>query len=71
MIDITKIEFTLIAIIIIAIVITIFLDAGNRKEEKLEFIEYCQSKGNSQDDCKWEWKRLENGERSNLIFIKM
>lgn len=36
--------------------------------ERAEFITYCTNKGHSQQDCKWEYKRLENGQRPIIIM---
>jgi len=55
--------------LIIALVVLIALGVQEERKQKLEFIEYCQTKGFTKDDCKWEWKRMKNGERSNSTLI--
>lgn len=37
-------------------------------QKKAEFMSYCSSKGLTNDDCRWEWERIKNGERSDIIF---
>jgi len=39
--------------------------------EKAEFMAYCQSKGNNAEDCKWEYKRFKNGQKTNTIIMPM
>lgn len=58
-----------IVICIIGILIALFVTLDSEKNEKAEFIEYCQTKGNTAEDCKWEWKRIKNGEKSNMIIV--
>jgi prepilin-type N-terminal cleavage/methylation domain-containing protein len=66
--DFTLIEL-LIVIWIIGILAWVFLQFGNKEKERVEFMEYCQSKGSTAEDCKWEWKRLKNGEKADTMFI--
>jgi len=64
----------MIVLAIIGILIAVFFSAGDKEKEKerVEFMDYCQSKGHTSIDCKWEWKRLENGEKSDtMIFMPM
>ena len=37
-------------------------------QKKAEFMSYCSSKGLTNDDCRLEWERIKNGERSDIIF---
>ena len=55
--------------LIIALVVLIVLGVKEERKQEIEFIEYCQTKGFTKDDCKWEWKRMKNGERSNSTLI--
>lgn len=41
----------------------------NDVAEKAEFMEYCTSKGYDERDCKWEYQRIKNGQRSNVIMM--
>lgn len=38
-----------------------------KEDEKQSFIYYCMSKGNTQEDCKWEYKRFKNGQHSCIF----
>ena len=38
-------------------------------EDKQQFLDYCQSKGLTAQDCKWEWVRMEKGGSSQFILI--
>ena len=58
--------------LIIALVVLIALGVQEERKQKLEFIEYCQTKGFTKDDCKWEWKRMRNGNKSDgFVFVPM
>jgi len=56
----------IIAIVIITLGFGIYIDINDKKE----FIEYCTSRGNSYEDCKWEWKRIEAGQTPTIIFTR-
>ena len=68
--------FTLIEVMIVVLIIgvlaAVVIGAKGQKNEQQEFMEYCKSKGGTEQDCKWEWKRLKNGEKSRtMLFIPM
>ena len=69
--------FTLIELIIVVAIIGILTAVavfGGKFEDKkkIEFMKYCQNKGGSAEDCKWEWERMKNGQESDsVIFMPM
>jgi len=40
-------------------------------QKKAEFMSYCSSKGLSDEDCRFEWKRIKNGQDSSMIIFPM
>lgn len=66
------IEVIVIAIIVflsVTVIINGIMNVKKGNKEEFEFIEYCQSKGNTKEDCKWEWKRMMNDGKSDSIII--
>jgi hypothetical protein len=62
------IEF-MIVICIVVIIVLFFTSHFDSKDEKIEFIKYCKTKGYTDEDCKWEWRRLKNGDKSRIMLI--
>jgi len=67
------------AIWIAILIPVLFVTAGmcmmliETTNDRLDFMKYCEQKGYSAEDCRWEWKRMSNGQRSTLmptVFLK-
>jgi prepilin-type N-terminal cleavage/methylation domain-containing protein len=58
----------LIVVAIVGILFAILMLNITDKSDRSEFMKYCMDKGNSEQDCKWEWKRMQNCHPSALII---
>jgi hypothetical protein len=54
---------------ILATIFIIWLVAIHAPRERAEFMEYCQSKGYSEQDCRWEYKRMESRNAPTIMPI--
>lgn len=63
------IEWAIIGIIVLIVILTYFMTVNTENDRK-EFMRYCISKGNTAEDCKWEWKRIQNGKSSTVLIVR-
>ena len=64
--------FEWVIMIVIALLIAELLAQIPKEiQEKAEFMSYCSSKGLSDEDCRFEWKRIKNGQDSSMIIFPM
>ena len=64
------VEWVIIGIIGLILMIIPIAFVGMAQEHK-EFMEYCIEQGNTEQDCKWEWKRMQNGNKTTIMPIIM
>jgi len=67
------VSLTLVIIIVLAITLGLPLTCIIKGEakKKAEFMSYCASKNLTSEDCRWEWERMENGQRGSIIIMPM
>lgn len=66
-----KVVILFSVVIILAFSTFVYFYIRHADAEKTEFMQYCLKKGYSEQDCKWEYKRMNNGNRNNLIIMPM
>lgn len=58
-----------VSAVLVFILYAVNSDTKKNMAERKEFMAYCTQKGYSGEDCKWEWKRIENGKKSDTFVI--